>query len=77
VGAGFFWLLITIFTTCVRSFNQEPFVRLAWAHAIGSVATVIPAAIWWGTTGVLLVSLLGNAVISLLCLRHVVRVLKT
>ena len=71
--AGFFWLLITLFTTCVRSFNQEPFVRLAWCHAIGSVLAILPAVHYWETTGALVVSAVGNAASSYFCWRYAAR----
>ncbi len=62
VAAQFFWLLITIYTTYVRSFNTEPFVKLAWAQAVFTVSLGIPAVLYYGVPGVLSVSLFGNIV---------------
>lgn len=54
------WLLVTIFTTTVRSFNIEPFIKLAWIHALFSASLCIPAAIYLKVDGVLLIAALGN-----------------
>jgi len=59
--AQFFWLFITIYTTYVRSFNIEPFVKLAWWHAAFSAGFGLPAVILYKTSGILFIALLGNA----------------
>ncbi len=47
IAASFFWLLISIFTTYVRSFNIEPFVKLAWGQALFTLVMIYPAVSFW------------------------------
>jgi len=75
IAAQFFWLLITIYTTFVRSFNTEPFVKLAWIHAFFTLIVGIPAIVFFKTTGILLICLVGNIGSAIVC-RNLARLIQ-
>lgn len=65
--SGYIWILISVYTTHVRSFNVEPFVRIAWIHAAFTAILCYPAISFAGVSGIVTLSCIGNLLSVTMC----------